>query len=323
MEWFRWVYHNWDTVFTEMSIIIRHSIRRLLPNDQKGFTLVELLTATAILSLLLVLMFQIVSEILQSTKVQNQQMESVAAARRALDVMSTDLQNAVVGENISILVPAQSGVGALLGMVCNRRGPNAPTLGRYLGVSYGFDSSAGVITRSYSPIPYEDPDLFTQIGILMSLTTPPPAPGGSKIIASNILSVQVLAKSTSSSAQPSPTPVTLPAMASPNWASNGTYNSFTVPPTYNAIVSPAREFATGPPALDNTTSAFEVWIASIDQNNYDLLQRTGSLTTLQAALSQVAAQQGPSSWRATVDAASIPSAVKSGIRILNKTILLP
>jgi prepilin-type N-terminal cleavage/methylation domain-containing protein len=323
MEWFRWIYHDWDPVFTEMRIIFRHSNRSLHPDDQKGFTLVELLTATAILSLLLMLMFQIVSEILQSTKVQNQQMESVTAARRALDVMSTDLQNAVVGENISILVPAQSGVGALLGMVCNRRGPNAPTLGRYLGVCYGFDSSIGVITRSYTPIPYGDPDLFTQLGSLMSLTTPPPVPGGSTTIASNILSVQVLAEITSSSAQPSPTPVKLPAMASPNWASNSTYNSFTVPPTYNAIVSPAREFAMGPPVLDNTTSAFEIWIASIDQHNYDLLQRTGSLTTLQAALSQVAAQQGPSSWRATVDAASIPSVVKSGIRILNKTIFLP
>jgi len=287
-----------------------------------GFTLVELLTATAILSLLLVLIFQIVSQILQSTKVQNQQMEAVASSRRALDVMSCDLKYAVVGEEISILVPAQATAGPspLFGMVCNRRGPNAPIFSRYLGVSYGFDSSAGVITRSYIPISYGGPDLFTQIGSLMSLTTPPPPPGGRTPIASNILSVQVLAVLSSSKAQPNPTPIVLPSSAAPNWSSNGMYNNMTVPGSYNAVVSPSRNFTVGPPTLENTTSAFEIWIASVDQQNYDLLQRLGDLSTLQLALSQA---QGPSGWREAVDGAKIPSVVKSGVRIINKTIPLP
>jgi prepilin-type N-terminal cleavage/methylation domain-containing protein len=301
------------------------SVRDGVMYRREAFTLVELLTATAILSLLLMLMFQIVSEILQSTRVQNQQMESVASARRALDVMACDLKYAVVGEGISILVPAQSSAGPspLFGMVCNRRGPNAPTLGRYLGVSYGFDSSTGVITRSYTPISYDGPDLFTQIGSLMSLTTPPPSPGGRTPIASNILSVQVLAVLTPSQAQPSPTPVTLPSSASPNWASNGMYNNMIVPGSFNAVVSPARNFTVGPPTLANTTSAFEIWIASVDQQNYDLLQRLGDLSTLQLALSQAGGTQGPSGWRDAVDGAKIPSVVKSGVRILNKTIPLP
>jgi len=306
-------------------------MKRKLPNLSVGvvgmyrrgaFTLVELLTATAILSLLLVLMFQIVSQILQSTRVQNQQMEAVASSRRALDVMSCDLKYAVVGEAISILVPAQASAGTspLFGMVCNRRGPNAPTPSRCLGVSYGFDSSTGVITRSYTPISYGNPDLFTQIGILMSLTTPPPPPGGSSAIASNILSIQVLAKITPSQAQPNPTPVALPASATPNWASNGMYNTMTLPSSYNAVVSSACNFVKGSPPLENTTSAFEIWIASVDQQNYDLLQRLGDLSTLQAALSQAL---GPSAWRDAVDGAKIPSVVKSGVRIINKTIPLP
>jgi len=152
---------------------------------------------------------------------------------------------------------------------------------------------------------------------------PPPSPGGRTPIASNILSVQVLAVLTPSQAQPNPTPVSLPSSASPNWASNGMYNNMTVPGSFNAVVSPAPNFTVGPPTLENTTSAFEIWIASVDQQNYDLLQRLGDLSTLQLALSQAGGTQGPSGWRDAVDGAKIPSVVKSGVRILNKTIPLP
>jgi len=272
------------------------------PMERKdAFTLVELLTATAILSLLLVLMFQIVSEILQSTKVQNQQMESVAAARRALDVMACDLQNAVVGEDVSILVPSGPGTN-LFSLMAYRKGPNGgDATNRFLAVSYSTNGSDQLF-RSYGSVDYSQTNFLTA----SYATNTPPYP-----LASHILGVEVLAVTESTNY-----PLTNAPEA--NWATNA-YNNTNpnTPDGFNALITTKPNFASG---LTNRTYALQVWIAAVDEQNYALLTNTGKLDVVKAALANAS---DPSGWRDAVDAASIPTPSKSGIRILDKTITLP
>jgi len=281
---------DWNT-----SAIFRQFVRR------DAFTLVELLTATAILSLLLVLMFQIVSEILESTKVQNQHMESVSAARRALDVMACDLQNAVVGEDVSILVPSGTSTN-LFSLMAYRKGPNGgDTTNRFLAVSYSTNGSDRLI-RSYGSVDYSQTNFLT----VSYATNTPPYP-----LASHILGVEALAVTETTNY-----PLTNAPEA--NWATNA-YNSTNVntPDGFNALITTKPNFASG---LTNRTYALQVWIAAVDEQNYALLTNTGKLDIVRAAIANAS---DPSGWRGAVDASAIPTPAKSGIRILNKTITLP
>ncbi|MEI6344942.1 MAG: prepilin-type N-terminal cleavage/methylation domain-containing protein [Verrucomicrobiota bacterium] len=282
----------------------RSSLKGLGPFDHRdAFTLVELLTATAILSLLLMLMFQIVSEILQSTKVQNQQMESVASARRALDVMACDLQNAVVGEDVSILVPSSPGTTNLFSLMAYRRGPNGDATNRFLAINYSTNGSDQLF-RSYGSVDYSQTNLIASISACVTNTPNNP-------IASHILGVEALAVTER-------TNYPLTSSVSPNWATNA-YNSTNAntPDGFNALITTKPNFAS---SLTNRSYAMQVWIAAVDDQNYSLLTNTGKLDAVKTALSNAS---DPSGWRDAVDGSSIPAPAKSGIRILNKTITLP
>ena len=276
--------------------------------------------ASAVLALVLALLLQIISSVTASTRTQNRQMESVGAARRALDVMSSDLKSAVIGENVSILVPVSDGDGYLFALLANRRSP-AGSPGRFLAVSYSYDSSGDQLFRTYAPVDYGVADLFAPIGQVISAARTTP-------LLTNILAVQLLADlNPGSAAATSLSALPLPAPASPNWASNGTYNGFTVP-AGNAIVTASRDFAAGSPTgtdpvprLPNTTRALEIWIAATDPKTYGILTNTSTLSVVKSALA--GASSDPSLWRSAVDAAAIPADAKSGIRILNITVPLP
>jgi prepilin-type N-terminal cleavage/methylation domain-containing protein len=280
---------------------VRSSLKVLGPFDHRdAFTLVELLTATAILSLLLMLMFQIVSEILQSTKVQNQQMESIASARRALDVMACDLQNAVVGEDVSILVPSGPGTTNLFSLMAYRRGPNGDATNRFLAINYSTNGSDQLF-RSYGGVDY----LQTNFLSVTNATNTPPYP-----LASHILGVEALAVTER-------TNYSLTTNPEANWATNQYNSTNNTPDGFNALITTKPNFASG---LTNRTYAMQIWIAAVDEQNYSVLTHNSDFySKVKDALSG-----DPLGWRDQVDSnRNIPSTIKSGIRILSKTITLP
>lgn len=264
-----------------------------------GFTLVEILTATAVLAVLLALMLQIVNGILQSTKIQNQQMESVSSLRRVLDVLSQDIQNAVVGEDVSVLVSTNNADGSLLALLAARHGTNGGTDHRFLAVDYA-TNTASELYRRYASVP------FATASLLSAVTNATNAPYP---LAVGILGIQIRAVTESTN---------LPATAdpSPNWATN-LYNSNPVPQGYAALITAKPDFAAG---MTNRARALEVWIAGVDDQNYRLLASRGVLDTASGLLSST---NHPSSWRASIDAAVLPAPAKSAVRILTKTIPLP
>ena len=109
----------------------------------------------------------------------------------------------------------------------------------------------------------------------------------------------------------------LSSSVSPNWAVTGSYNGCPVPPGYNALLTDSSTFTKG---LTNCTQAIEVWIAIVGDQDYDNLRKLGKIPLLVAALTN---QTNPATWRAQVDILSIPTDLKSSIRIHKKIIPLP
>lgn len=256
-----------------------------------AFTLIELITSMAVLAMVMALLLQVVNGILQSTRMQSQQMDSTGAARRALDIMALDLSRAVVNESTAVLVGPTK-----LAMITDRRGTNASNH-RFLAVTYSMNGTQ--LLRTYRSVSFNEVDLLTAAqdannAVVTTLTD--------GILAWNL---QVR---TSSGPQAAAT------TSSANYATNN-YNGFTVPTGWSALTTTSPAFAS---SLTNRAQALEVWIAAVDDQNQRILKDSGTLATAQSALST-----NPALWRSEIDSANIPLPAKSSIRILNKTIPLP
>jgi len=267
----------------------------------KGFTILEVLVASAILAMILVIMLQVINGIMRATLIQNQQMDSVASARRALDVMATDIEQGVVGNNAAILAPAAAGSATNLALLTSRGGPLGSSSHRFLAVAYSTNES-NQIFRSYGSVTYN----ATAADLLDSAanaTTTPTEP-----LAKGILRLSIRALADGANVYE------ISDSASANWATNS-YNGLKPPSGFKAILTTTPSFASG---LTNRTRALEVWIAAVDEQNLSILHKTSKLTVAQAALGT-----DPAVWRDQVDVADIPPQTKAAIRILKKTISTP
>ena len=245
--------------------------------------------------MIMVMLQQVVSGILQSTRMQTRQMQSVEYARRALDAMDADLRKAVVGDNAAVLVAASE---PKLAFLTQRRGTNGATGHRFLAVTYA-TNAAQQLVRGYASVDFGKTDL------LAACTNA----AASSVVADGIIGFKINVV-TCPGAEKAST-----ATPSPNWATNN-YNGAAVPAGFNALVTPSPAFASG---LTNRARTLRVWIAAVDDQNLDLLSNTSLLNT---ALAAIAGEADPAKWRAAIDASSIPPQTKSGIRILTKTIPL-
>ena len=270
-----------------------------------AFTLTELLIAIAVLVLVLVMMVQVVSGISQSTRTQNQQMDAVAEGRRALDAIELDFSHAVISDTSSVLVPTESitANNMLFAMITRRRGPEAQSNHRFLAVHYKFGNNT--LIRQFRSIPFSESGLF---GAMTTGTFHTP----NKPLAKGILAVAVRGlRDDASFYSMNPT---VPDERS----STSIYNGISVPINYAALITQRPAFAA---TLTNRTRSLELWVAVVDSQNYQLLQ-TANL--LGAVKSSVESSSSPAEWRQKIDAnQEIPPQVKSGIRILNRTISLP
>jgi len=138
---------------------LRHSA--FIPQTFRAFTVIELLFAMAVLAMILVMMVQVVNGILQSTRTQSQQMDSVATARRALDTMLTDIQSAVIGESSTILAPSTSSSN-LFAMLTTRHGMSGAADHRFLAVTYSLNPSNQIV-RSHGSVNFAQTRAAPQI----------------------------------------------------------------------------------------------------------------------------------------------------------------
>jgi type II secretory pathway pseudopilin PulG len=256
-----------------------------------AFSLIELLTSMAVMAMVLAILLQVVNGILQTTRMQSQQMDSTAAARRALDIMALDLSKAVVSESAAVLVGPTN-----LALITDRRGTNSSNH-RYLAVTYSLNGTQ--LVRTYRSVSFNEVDLLAAAQETNNAAT--------TSLANGILGWNLQVITTSG-------PQAATNIDSANYAT-ALYNGFAVPAGWKALITASPAFAS---SLTNRAQALEVWIAAVDEQNQGILTDTGSLTTAQAALTN-----NPALWRSDIDSANIPLPAKSAIRILNKTIPLP
>lgn len=267
-----------------------------------GHTLPELLVAVAVLSLLLVLIFQVIEEVLHVTQAQEDKIEAVSSGRRLLDVMSVDLENAIIGSDATVIAPA-SGTNTILAMLCNRRAPSSASASRFLAVKYTLDSRNRVY-RSYGPVGFSRTNLME--AALNASTNP--AADAAIPLASGILAVQARAFTAKTNYPVSSTP-------SPNWAVTNSYRGYPVPPGYNALVTTSSGYGA---SLTNCTRSLEISVAAVDSADYGLIVSSGNLSAVKTALAG-----DPIGWKVALDNLAIPPRIKSAIRILQKTTPLP
>jgi len=260
-----------------------------------GFTILELLVAMAVLSIILAMLVQVVNGLLQATNIQNQKMESVASARRALDVMTSDLQNAVISENSTILVPDS---GNLFALLTTRRGPNPTTNHRVLAVNYA-TNAVNELYRSYGSVSFGQANQIAAAASTLALPEDPLAKG--------ILAIQARAITDGTNSYD------IGSTASAHWATNK-YNGLDVPTGYKALITASPAFSAD---LTNRTRALELWVVAVDDLNYQTLKASGGLAIVEQALGG-----DPAMWRSEIDASAAPAKAKSSIQVLNKTIPL-
>jgi type II secretory pathway pseudopilin PulG len=298
MEPRRWKLDDADPFPATLATAMNSLPAMLRGKSTGGHTLVEVMVAVGVLALMVVLIFQVIEEVLTATRTQNQGIEAVSSARRLLDVMTIDLQNAVIGGDATVVAPSLGGTN-LFALISNRRGAASTNATRFLAVSYSLNDSNQVI-RSYGSVGFARTNLLSAA---LNASTNASIP-----LASGVLGIQVRAL-TDSADYP------LSGSVSPNWAVTGKYRGHPVPPGYNAIVTRASGFSAG---LTNCTRAIEVTVAIADEATCGILKSSGNLGTVTSALS------GDSSgWRGAVDVLDLPGCHKSAIRIIEKTIPLP
>lgn len=276
-----------------MSFPVHHS---------KGHTLPELLVAVAVLCLLVVLIFQVTEEVLHVTSSQEAKIEAISSGRRLLDVMSVDLENAVIGSDATVIAPTLP-TNVVLAMLCNRRAPSSATVSRFLAVKYSLDSSNRVY-RSYGSVGFSRTNLMEAS---LNASTSPPA-NVAIPLASGILAIQATVWTETTNYPASST-------ASSNWAVNTSYRGGAIPPGYNALITASSGYGS---SLTNCTRAIEISVAAVDSVDYALIRSTGYLAAVRSALAG-----DPVGWKGALDTMGMPSRIKSAIRILQKTTPLP
>ncbi len=258
----------------------------------EGFTLIELLVSMVVLALVMGILLQVVNGILKTTQMHSQQMDSVGAARRAMDILSLDLSKSVVGEYSTVLVGNQN-----LAMVSDRRGTNS-TDHRFLGITYSLNSSNQIV-RTYRSVSFNEADLL--------VAAQDTASAANSILAEGILgwNIRVMTSSGPRNAEDSSTP---------NFATN-IYNGLTVPTGWKALITASSAFAS---SFTNKAQGLDVWIAAVDEQNSLLLRDSQKLDAVRQAL-----QNDPTTWRLEIDNLEMPLPAKASIQILHKTISLP
>lgn len=275
-----------------------------VPNNSlaSAFTLVELLVAMGVLSLILVLLLQVVNSVLATTTQQIRQIDAVASARRAMDIITMDMKAALTTDQCSIVAPTTPNGLFLVGLLTARRGPVGSADHRFLAVRYALDSRE--LIRLTASVPSTSRDLFATLFDTPALE--------SEVLVPGILDVRFLAVDESGVAHRLD-----PASPSLNWATTN-YGNSTLPADSCALVTKTPSFAAN---LTNRTHSLEVWIAAVGEQDRDFLADGAYDSALQTVFTPAAT---PEMWRDSIDArGDLPSRLKSGIRILTKTIPLP
>lgn len=273
-----------------------------------AFTLLELLVASAVLALLLVLLLQVASHTMQASRITTQQLDATQAARRVIDTLAVDLSSSV-SEGAAVLYQPK-GASVSLAFLTSARGPaTAAQPPRFLAVSYQLTDSK--MMRLYQGVDWSTKDLLAAAESAAASGTP-------TVLSPGILQFAVLAlledgKTVVNLQNNTATP---PLAEPPVWRASGTqlFLGQTVPTSWSALVS--SNFPASP--RSPRVQALLVAVAAIDEQSLVLLSNSdrglfGSPTTSDPV----------KEWEGVLTGSSLPGPARSAIRFHSKVIPLP
>ena len=129
---------------------------------QKGFTLMELLVAAAVLGLLLAMLLKISANTLEVTRFSRQNMEGMQRTRVALDALGADLRNLVGQQGITVLVRQDAQNNTEIAFLTRNRGPASATDCRCMAVAYRLNAE-GKLVRYSVPVLWSSQDLLQDL----------------------------------------------------------------------------------------------------------------------------------------------------------------
>ncbi len=286
----------------------------------QAFTILELLTAVAVMALMLVLFLQITNHTLQTSKATTHQMDSSQAARRILDALSSDIANAVLGTESTILTKEAGGAPSLA-FLTSGRGPDTTSSARFLAVGYKLENHQ--LIRSYNAVGWTDVPATYPGGFLYVAEAASDSPAFTTSLASGILQFSVLAILEDGTMVSLLTPPGDAAGISGNAAGTTSFEGQTVPNGWTALV-PAKPPIPNP--LTSSTArvrALLVAIASVDEESLGLLGAT-TLTFDQPSTGFLTTWNPVTAWETELSTESqLPGPVRSAIRFTTKVIPLP
>jgi prepilin-type N-terminal cleavage/methylation domain-containing protein len=151
--------------------------------DRRGFTLIELLAAVAVFALVLILLSQIASHTLQTTRTVTQQMDATQRARAVLDALAVDLEG-LAAENGLTLFAKTTASNTELAFLTQTRGPSGVAGFRNMAVVYRLEN--GELVRRGAEVTWEQSDLVNRI--VGAASSPDPS-----VIAPGILRFEAVA----------------------------------------------------------------------------------------------------------------------------------
>ena len=286
--------------------------------QQKGFTLVEILVAVAVLALIIAMAVQILSFTLQVSLSSSHQLDASQRCRAVLDAIGADLTNLVVTNGSTVLVQDTGGT-VQLAFLSSGRGPNTATDFRLLTVGYQFVTTGPNqgINRTTSVVPWETANLLAQ-------SANPTGTPATSVLAKSIVRFDAVALLDNGQIVLLTPPTPTPPATTVSWiTTTTTANGQAVPAGWSALV-----LAQALPDPNNPrVKALIIGVASLDDQTFNLPNVSGMTNQLTApALLAGQAQTPVDAWNAAIDAGNLTSDPKpavTSLRLDQRTYTLP
>lgn len=275
-------------------------------HEKVAFTLIELLVAVAVLAIVLVLLLNVASGTLATTRVFNQKMDASMEGRIVVDALAGDLANAVTSRGLAIFGNQAAGTdaNAELAFVTQGRGPSASS--RFMGVAYRLETG-GEMRRFSDTVLWSDQNLPAK-------AVESPATGTSTTVGKNILRFSVIAVLDNG--------VTVPLTDS---SANATWKL----PVDGVSSTPF--FAMNLSNKDlRSVRALTIGVVATDEQNFRLLKDLGKMAAAQSAFPAPEMSAGmltntPDDWAASLSSGShsalagLPQPASAALQVIQTT----
>ena len=273
----------------------------------RAFTVLELLVATAVMALVLVLFLQITNRTAQTSKVAEHQLDAAQTARRVLDALSSDMARTVLGVDSTILTQTSGGAPSLAFLTSGRGPDTIPT--RFLAVGYNLANRQ--LSRSYKAVGWSDIPGTYPGGLLYAAEAAASNPDFSAPLSSGVLQFSVFAILEDGSQ----VSLLTPPGNSAGVSGSVPFEGQTVPTGWTALV-PARPPTPAP--LNSTTARVRALFVAIVSADEESLALPGASAV---AFSQPASDP-VATWETELQSQTLPAPLRSAIRFTTKTIPL-